>query len=167
MHPQAYDWIREHATADPVTVLDIGGRNINGSPRPLFPNAVSYTVLDILDSDGVDIVADAATWEPADRYDVIVCAELFEHAADWRAICRTAYKACKPGGRLIVTTAGPDRALHSGVDGGPMLHPGEHYGNVSADELERALLKAGWLAFLVDSQPEPADTRAVATKQTA
>jgi hypothetical protein len=48
-----------------------------------------------------------------------------------------------------------------------MLHPGEHYGNVSADELERALLKAGWLAFLVDSQPEPADTRAVATKQTA
>jgi SAM-dependent methyltransferase len=164
MHPQAFDWLAEHATEDPVTVLDLGGRNINGSPRSLFPNAVSYTVLDIRLDDGVDIVADAAMWEPSNQWDYVVAAELFEHAAEWRAICGTAYKACKPGGKFIVTTAGLGRPVHSGVDGGPLLHSGEHYANISADELGRALTAAGWRYVVVDSQPDPADTRAVATR---
>jgi hypothetical protein len=164
MHPQAYDWIKAHATEAPVTVLDIGGRNINGSPRPLFPNAISYTVLDIRPDAGVDILADAATWVPGQRWDVVVAAELFEHAADWPAICRTAYKALHFDGKFIVTTAGPGRPLHSGVDGGPVLHPGEHYANVDGFELERVLKETGFYDVTVDCQPSPADTRAVATK---
>jgi SAM-dependent methyltransferase len=158
-------WIAKHATTDPVTVLDIGGRDVNGSPRHLFPAATRYTVLDIRPGE-VDIVADAATWNVGDRrWDVVICAETFEHAAGWRAICRTAYAACAPGGRLIVTTAAPGRPPHSAVDGEFRLLPGEHYANIRPAELERVLAEAGWADVVVDVQPSPADVRAVAVKE--
>jgi SAM-dependent methyltransferase len=159
-------WIAKHATSEPVTVLDLGGRDINGSPRHLFPAATRYTVLDIRPGDGVDIVADAAMWDPGGAtWDVVICAETFEHAADWRQICRTAYAACTPGGRLIVTTAAPGRPPHSAVDGEFRLLPGEHYANIRPAELGRVLAEAGWADVVVDVQPSPADVRAVAAKR--
>jgi hypothetical protein len=169
MHEAAMAWIAKHATSDPVTVLDIGGRDVNGSPRHLFPAAAAYTVLDIrpgeLDTD-VDIIADAATWNPSGQaWDVVICAETFEHTASWRAICRTAYAACAPGGRLIVTTAAPGRPPHSAVDGAFRLLPGEHYANIRPAELGRVLAEAGWADVVVDVQPSPADVRAVAVKE--
>jgi hypothetical protein len=158
-------WIAKYATAEPVTVLDIGGRDVNGSPQQLFPAAAVYTVLDIRPGDDVDIVADAATWDPAARrWDLVICAETFEHTASWRAICRTAYAACALGGRLVVTTAAPGRPPHSAVDGQFRLLPGEHYANIRPAELERVLIEAGWADVVVDVQPSPADVRAAAVK---
>lgn len=145
MHPAAMAWVGAFATADPVSVLDIGGRNINGTPREHFPNAERYVTLDVLDDNlGVDIVADATMWEPDRLYDIVVCTEVFEHAKFWQDIIRTARKALKPDGLFIATTAAPRRALHSGVDGGPVLHEGEHYGNIAPDDLRRALWEAGF-----------------------
>jgi SAM-dependent methyltransferase len=165
MHDQALQWIGKHATDESVTVLDLGGRDINGSPRPLFPNAVRYTVLDVMDGPGVDITADAADWDPFPvTWDVVVCAETFEHTASWRAICRTAFKACAPGGLFIVTTAAPGRPQHSAVDGLFRLLPGEHYANIRPAELERVLLASGWECVEVDVRPEPSDVRAVARR---
>lgn len=158
------EWIARYATGEPVTVLDLGGRSINGSPRHLFP-AAAYTVLDIRPADDVDIVADAATWDPGGRtWDVIIAAETFEHTASWRAICRTAFAACAPGGRLIVTTAAPGRPPHSAVDGQWRLLPGEHYANIRPAELRRVLAEAGWADVAIDVQPSPADVRATAVK---
>jgi SAM-dependent methyltransferase len=168
MHDAALEWIAKHATSEPVSVLDIGGRDVNGSPRHLFPAATRYTVLDALPGEqvtDVDVIADAATWNPSgQQWDVIVCAEVLEHAAQWRAILRTAFAACAPGGRLIVTTAAPGRPPHSAVDGGERLLPGEHYANIRPAELERALIAAGWAGVVVDVQEFPADVRAVAAK---
>lgn len=164
MHDQALEWIAKHAPAGPVTVLDLGGRDINGSPRDLFPAATVYTVLDVRPGDGVDIVADAATWQPDGRWDVVICAETFEHAAAWRAIVRTAYAACAPGGTFIVTMAAPGRPPHSAVDGEFRLLPGEHYANIRPAELERVLEVSGWADVVVDVQASPADVRAVAVK---
>lgn len=163
MHDQAMQWIEEHASTDPVRVLDLGGRDVNGSPRHLWPNATQYTTLDILPGDGVDVVADASTWEPDGEWDVVVSAETFEHTASWPGICRTAYKACAAGGRFIVTTAAPGRPPHSAIDG-MGLRAGEHYANVPGKELQRVLEESGWRDVIVDVQPHPADTRAVATK---
>jgi SAM-dependent methyltransferase len=168
MHEQAMEWIAKHAATEPVTVLDIGGRDVNGSPRHLFPAATRYTVLDIRPGEqvtDVDIIADAAEWNPSgQRWDVIIAAETFEHTAAWRAICRTAYAACAPGGRFIVTTAAPGRPPHSAVDGEFRLLPGEHYANIRPAELGRVLAEAGWADVVVDVQPSPADVRAVAVK---
>ncbi len=163
MHPEAYEWVRAHATSEPVEVLDIGGRNINGTSRDHFPHAKRFTVIDIAEGPGVDVVADAATWTPDREYDVVVCTEVFEHTAVWPDICLTAYKACKAGGQLILTMAGPGRGGHSAVDGGP-LRPDEYYGNVEPFRLREVLEECGWKDVFVDSQPSPADVRAVATR---
>lgn len=164
MHAEAFEWVRRHANTDAVTVLEIGGRDINGSPRALFPNATVYRVLDIADGPNVDIVADAATWTPDDEYDVVVCTEVFEHTPHWRDICATAYKACRPGGKFIATMAGPGRPAHSAVDGGWSLYPGEHYANVHPEELRQALEACGWRDVVVDQRSNPADVRTVAVR---
>lgn len=162
MHPEAYEWVRRHAVPA-ATVLDLGGRDINGNCRPLFPDA-AYTVLDIAAGDNVDIVADAATWTPDGEYQVVVCTEVFEHTEVWPDIIATAYKACAPGGVFILTMAGPGRPAHSAVDGGWQLHPGEYYRNVHPDRLRRELEHAGWVDVIVDQQHSPADVRAVARR---
>jgi hypothetical protein len=165
MHPEAMAWVAAFATDRPVSVLDIGGRDINGSPRSLFPSATTYVTLDILDGPGIDIVADAAMWEPDRLYDVVVCCEVFEHAKWWRDIILTAHRALAPGGIFIATMAGPGRALHSGVDGGPVLHEGEHYGNVKAADLRRALWDNGFRAdLIVHQQTTSHDVRCVAER---
>jgi hypothetical protein len=167
MHDEAMSWIARHADARAITVLDLGARDINGSPKHLFPYAVEYTRLDVLPGENVDIVADASTWDPGEHHwPLVICAEVFEHTASWPAICRTAFKALFPGGKFVVTTAGPGRPAHSAIDGLFRLHPGEYYANVPAPELERVLHETGFKDVIVDSQwpPNPCDTRAVATR---
>lgn len=167
MHTEAYTWVKEHAP-DAQSVLDIGGRDVNGTVHDLFPNATVYTVLDAMPGDNVDIVADASTWTPDRQYDVVVCCEVFEHTAVWREICTTAYLGLRPGGTFIATMGGPGRAPHSAVDGGHILQPGEHYGNVDPDDLHRTLTVIGFEGITVDQQHHPmADVRAVATRPSA
>lgn len=166
MHAEAYSWVRDHAPELAGHVLDIGGRNINGSARDaifLRPGLGTFTVLDILPGDGVDIVADASTWVPDRAYDLVICCEVFEHTYVWPDILDTILAALRPGGLAILTMAGPGRAPHSAFDGGPM-QPGEYYANVGPGELEVALKDAGFAGVTVDYQPGPADTRAVAFK---
>ena len=165
MHAEAREWVRRHVPpASPMHVLDIGGRDINGSVRDLFPDVLSYTVLDIQDGDNVDIVADAATWVPVREYDIVVSCETFEHTDVWPDICRTAYKACASGGIFIATMAGPGRPEHSAIDGQFRLHPGEYYDNVAPEDLRAVLTECGWDNVIVDQQRSPADVRAAAWK---
>lgn len=165
MHVEAYAWVKGHAPVDGAgAVLDVGGRNINGSVRDLFPSADPYVSLDIMAGDGVDIVADAATWTPDRQYDVVVCCEVFEHTGDWPQILRTARAALRPGGLLILTMAGPGRPEHSAVDGEWRLLPGEYYGNVDPHLLREALVDCGFADVVVDQQFRPADVRAIARR---
>ena len=164
MHAEALAWVAGHATDEAVTVLDVGGRYINGTPRGLFPNA-DYLVLDIADGPNVDIVADAATWDPYSTWDVVVCCEVFEHTPASAEIIRTAFLALKPGGRFIVTTAAPGRLPHSGIDG-MHVRDGEWYQNVDPAELEHWLHTAGFEDIIVDLHRPSCDVRAVATKPT-
>jgi hypothetical protein len=163
VHQEAMQWGARFATSEPVSVLDLGGRDINGTPRALFPNAAPYVVLDIQAGPNVDIVGDAATWEPDREYDLVLCFECFEHTQLWPAICTTIFAALRPGGTAILTMAGPGRPAHSALDGGP-LRRDEYYANVYPGDLEIVLKDAGFTDVIVDYQPGPADTRAVATK---
>lgn len=162
MHPEAHAWVKRHAPKA-ARVLDIGGRDINGNVRDLFPGA-EYVSLDIAPGPNVDIVADASTWTPDQEYDVVVCCEVFEHTEAWPGICQTAFKACTPGGWFIATMAGPGRPVHSAVDGGWRLHEGEHYENVQPARLRVVLEDCGWAGIVVDRQERPADVRCVARK---
>lgn len=165
MHPEAVQWVADHATAAAVVVLDIGGRDVGGtwggSVRDLFPGASEYRVLDIAPGADVDVVADAAEWEPDRDYDVVVAVECFEHTHRWPEICQMAFGALRSGGKLIATMAGPGRAPH-GALGGPTPAPGEWYANVGPDDLRSVLLSQGWVAVNVNQAGR--DVRAVASK---
>lgn len=148
MHEQALSWVARFRTDEDLRVLDIGGRDLNGSTRPLFPNANPYHVLDILPGDNVDFVADASKWDfrsaGAGPYDLVVTTETFEHAEHWRDIIATAYAILRPGGWLIFTCAGPGRPVHSGVAAVWGLIGDEWYANVSPQEIIAELDKQGW-----------------------
>ncbi len=162
MHPEAMLWVGRFATAEPLRVLDLGGRDNNGSPRSLFPNA-AYTVLDLEAGVDVNIVADAASWTPDQDYDLVISTELFEHTPVWPAILATAFAACRSGGRLVATMAGPGRPAH-GQHGAAGPAPGEFYANVDPVELWTVLAEVGWRDIQVDVQPSPADVRCSAVK---
>jgi len=151
MHTQVLDWVGQFRTTEDLSVLDIGGRDLNGSTRMFFPNANPYHVLDILPGFGVDFVHDAADWEPGlepraivPGYDLVLSTETFEHAKRWPEIIATAWKALRPGGWFIFTCAGPGRPPHSGVAAVWELSPGEWYENVSAEQITEVLHVQGW-----------------------
>ncbi len=137
----------EQAGVDPGAVafaLDLGGADWNGTARSWFP-AARWHALDLQVHAGqVDprleavIEADAATWRSPDRYDLVLCTEVLEHAERWRDIVSTAWWHLRPGGLLIVTCAGPSRRPH-GASGAPEPAPGEHYQGVSAAALAEQL----------------------------
>lgn len=150
MHPAVEEYVTRilrtlgpDPAAGGLTILDIGGRDVNGTLRHLFTGqSVSYRVLDALPGVNVDIVANAAGWVPDQAYDLVLCTEVFEHTPDWPEIVKTAGLALRPGGRLIITCAGPGRAPHSAIEA-TALQPGEYYENVSRPDLTMALRAAG------------------------
>lgn len=155
--------VAAHELHGASTVVDLGGRDINGSPRHLFP-AATYTVLDVHEGAGVDVIADARDWAPAEKVDVVVCAEVLEHAPDVPGVLAAAKSWLRQGGHLLVTAASPGRAPHSGLDGGP-VRPGEHYANVTTEELADALGDGGWYWVQVSSDPAHGDVYATACRR--
>jgi hypothetical protein len=158
VHEQAYDFCRLFADDIRGHGLEIGGRDLNGNARGLWPRIV-WTVLDVLPGPGVDIVADARTWVPDRGYQIVLCTEVLEHVEDWRLVVNTAAKALDPGGLVVITCAGPGRPPHSGVEATDIL-PGEYYHNISPVDLGDTLRASG---LVVDTcQLMGFDTQAVA-----
>lgn len=145
-----------------ATVLDLGGRDVNGTPRPLFEQARRYVSVDIRPGPSVDIVADAADLELGETFDVVVSTELLEHAERAAEIVAAAARHTVPGGVFIATMAGPGRAPH-GASGEPYPPPGEWYCNVSPDELVEWLAAAGFDEWTIDQLGE--DLRCTATSR--
>ena len=90
MHPEAWAFV-QGLGAEPVGhVVELGSRNFNGSIRPLFADALSYTGVDILPGYGVDVVADAAAFSPDVAPDLVaVLRDARAHAAALRTSSST------------------------------------------------------------------------------
>ena len=158
MHDAVADYCRAWATTGPGTGLDIGGRDLNGHPRDLWPG-VRWLVLDLRPGPGVDVVADATVDQDHGVHDVVLCTEVLEHVEDWPAIVATAAGALAAGGRLVITCAGPGRAPHSGITAAGIT-PGEWYRNVSHHELAAVLVEHGLMVD--DCRQAGLDTQAAA-----
>lgn len=115
--------------------VEIGGRDINGGVRDLF-SCDRYTAIDLEPGAGVDVVADALTWQPEQLVDLVICCEVLEHEARQEDLIRRALSWLRPGGALLVTAGGPGRTPHSGHDGGGLAE-GEHYANLDPDLLQK------------------------------
>ena len=134
---------RHHLNTPGARILDLGGRNVNGTPRHLFSRAAVYVSVDLREGRDVDIVADAADLNLDERFDVVVSTELFEHTARAAEIVGAACRHLMPGGVLLATMAGPGRAPH-GASGESRPPRGEWYRNVEPDALEGWLRAAGF-----------------------
>lgn len=140
MHAECRAFV-ERALADhkpPTSCVEIGSRWINGGVRDLLPKDCDYTGLDIVEGQGVDVVADAADWKPRRKVDLVLCLEVLEHTDQWKAIVTNAASWLKKGGLLVVTAACDPRAPHSASDGGP-IRVGEHYANIDPKQLAKVM----------------------------
>ena len=83
-------------------VLEVGAR---ASPYREHINAERYEVLDYLDRDGVDHVADLHdTGLPSDSFDTVVATEVFEHLYHPHGAAAEVRRILKPGGWLVGST---------------------------------------------------------------
>lgn len=160
MHAEALGFIRtairKYGPFD--TVVDIGGRDINGSPRSLFMRA-QYTSVDLEPGPGVDVVADAQLWRPPQRVDAAICAEVAEHCPEPQRLITACWEFLNRGGLLIFTAASDGRPAHSAVDGGP-LRAGEHYRNIGTKDLQEWL--GPFESFEIQQHTERGDIYALA-----
>lgn len=157
MHVEALDFLRKITLAGPV--VEFGSRNVNGSARDVFPG-LEWIGVDIEDGPGVDVVCDAATYQPDRDPETVICCEVLEHAEHWQAIINNAagMLSCH-GGTFVITCAGPGRQPHSAIDGGP-LRSGEYYRNLAASDIRCACLEAGFRGVFAEQSGY--DTRAIA-----
>src|SRR5690606_20140172 len=54
----------------------------------------------------------AATWQPDNLVDLVICSEVAEHTPVWALIVANASTMLKPGGMFVFTAAGPGREPH-------------------------------------------------------
>ena len=149
MHAQVLAWFAAQVAdlRHPITgllderlaVVEVGSLDINGSVRPLLRGVGHHHGLDLVAGPGVDEVADAASWDaPVGAFEVVVSAEVLEHAPRWADVLRTAWTALAPGGTLLMTCATDPRPPHSAVDGWD-VRPDEWYRNVGPADVRRLL----------------------------
>jgi SAM-dependent methyltransferase len=158
MHPPVIDWVQStfdiwrRGKDGPYNILEIGSLDINGSVRPIFEDHKrTYIGIDPQDGPGVDIVADAATFDISVAFDVIVCAEVFEHTEVWREIMSNAYRLLKSEGLFTATMAGVGRSPHSAIDENP-IRDWEWYENITEEAMTMALTDQGWADFGINTQ---------------
>lgn len=152
-------------------VLDVGGRNVNGTIKNLFTLSDTFTSLDIFADEGVDIVADFSDPEIvnalgiANKYDVTFSTEVLEHARYWRTMVSNMVRATKPGGWIVITCATNNRPPHSAIDGHPLTEADdEYYGNISIDEFKVVVDELGVTPIVITTREYPADLYALIRK---
>ncbi len=107
MHNSVRAFVAECAAkCGPGPVLDVGGFDVNGSSRELFPDR-KYTSLDMRDGPGVDVVAPAARMPFAPHtFSTVVCTSMLEHDATPWLTAREIARVMRKRGHLIVVAPG-------------------------------------------------------------
>lgn len=152
MTPDVYQFVREivHWRPKRQYVIDLGGRNVNGTCRDLFPKDCRYVSVDLVDGVGVDVVADAAEYTPRGLPDTILCLEMLEHTARAADVIKNAHSILGADGILIVTVPIDPYEPHSAIDGGP-LRDGEYYGNIELTDMMQWLQCFEYYTCRIDS----------------
>jgi SAM-dependent methyltransferase len=126
-------------------VLEIGSRDINGAVRGLFRDCAEYVGVDVNPGPGVDVVGDFCELYSADSnaatFDIVVCTEVLEHYKYPSNLIYHAHYLLKPNGAFIVTCASEVRPPHSAQGEAWELQPGEYYGGITLEWMEKALSK--------------------------
>lgn len=115
MHESVMHWCRDRIASMerrwqmPMAVLDVGSLDVNGSTRPLVEHLASeYVGIDIREGPGVDIVMDAddLSLRFGERFDLVLCTEMLEHARTPIGTLEQIAHVLVPGGTLLLTARG-------------------------------------------------------------
>lgn len=110
MHQSVIDWVsgitRIHSFAG-KRILEVGSLDVNGSVRPLFAGASTYTGIDFRAGPGVDLLMNAHSLGFGDAsFDVVVSTEMLEHDDEfWLSLVEMG-RVLKRHGVLIITARG-------------------------------------------------------------
>jgi SAM-dependent methyltransferase len=133
------------------SILEVGSKNINGSVRSVLEprEPSSYVGIDVEPGEGVDRVTSveqmAFQTEVCGRpFDIVVSAEMLEHAQDWHAAFRAMAELLVPGGWLLLTTRSEGFPYHNPPD----------YWRFDAATLEQAARACGLLVVNLDPDPQ-------------
>lgn len=124
-------------------VIEIGSRNVNGTPRRYFWFC-NYHGVDLSEGPGVDYVFfihDSPVPQGKHKYDVVISTDTLEHDRHWVYTLDAMYAWLKPGGLMIITCAGPHMAEHGTTRTLPNCSPEttDYYRNLSTDDFENIL----------------------------
>lgn len=118
MHLSSYqhmeDLINRYlSAAEPLSVMDIGSYDVNGSYRSLFGNAKwSYVGVDLERGPGVDVVLESPYMLPrsSGSMDLVISGQAFEHVEYFWMSWLEMVRVLKPGGMifLIAPSRGPE-----------------------------------------------------------
>lgn len=150
--------VSHHATQGKA--VEFGAYDVNGNVRHEFPD-YSFYGIDLRAGANVDEVIDARDFNGAGSYDLVLSTEMLEHAPRPREIVDSAYRALKSGGLFVLTAAGPGRAPHCN-NGGHIVPPDEHYGNIDPDDLRSWL--EDWEIIELQYSPGDGDVYVAARK---
>jgi SAM-dependent methyltransferase len=153
MHNTAMVFIKTVLSCHPVrgkTVLEVGSYNVNGSVRDWVERQqpTSYIGVDLQPQpryvDEALSANDLVARFGRDAFDVVICAELLEHAEDWRAVVRNLKGVLKLGGLLVLTCRGPGFPRHD--------FPGDYW-RFTVDDMQRIFSDSQIIALIADPEP--------------
>ena len=112
MHMSCIMFIAKNITHEEICgkkVLELGSRDVNGSPRYVLQllKPSEYIGVDIQKGKGVDEVCsvdDIVGKFGENAFDIVVSTELLEHVQDWKTAVSNLKKVSKPNGLLFITT---------------------------------------------------------------
>jgi SAM-dependent methyltransferase len=95
----------------PVSVVDLGAMNVNGSYRELLPSSANYLGVDLEPGPGVDLTLSNAYELPFEdgSFDVVLSGQMLEHCGQFWRVFSEIFRILKPGGLafVIAPSAGP------------------------------------------------------------
>lgn len=109
MTPGILNWLAEikHHVLPKPSILEIGSRNCNGTPRRVFREFTEYVGTDMVAGRGVDIVIsshDLLTLFKDRTFELVICCETLEHDnKPWLTIQNM--QALVADGQILIVTA--------------------------------------------------------------
>ncbi len=124
-------------------VLEVGSKNINGSPRKYFWFC-NYTGVDLSAGKGVDeigFIHELRHTKDLTGFDVCISTECLEHDVYWRETLTDMFRRLKAGGLMIITCAGIERQEHGTRRTTPFASPDtlDYYRNISKEDFKSVL----------------------------